>query len=221
MTNDSIEPELCLRVEMPICAFRPYESREYQDTHPVPPPSAVYGMLLSLCGVRREHKDRHVGVRMVLAIESRPERAKVFRKLRRGKDLGDIRPDYQDLLIGLVLWIWLRVGDDAGQPALRDRVLETLRNPRSLDQYGGRFGGLSLGESSYLVNAICISQPDESQTLSFMQPDPSGFYNLPIWIHHAANENVRKRFSIKSMTVGKGLQDCWFAVSREHNAGSS
>ena len=37
---------LTLYVEVPICAFRPHSSREYQDTYPVPPPASVYGLLL-------------------------------------------------------------------------------------------------------------------------------------------------------------------------------
>jgi CRISPR-associated protein Cas5t len=73
---------LCLFVEVPICAFRPYASREYQDTHPVPPPSAVYGMLLSFVGISREEKGRHQGVAMALAVENLPTRSRVFRKLR-------------------------------------------------------------------------------------------------------------------------------------------
>jgi CRISPR-associated protein Cas5t len=90
---------LPIRVEVPVCAFRPYASREYQDTFPVPPPATVYGMLLSLLGVLREEKERHRGTEMALAVAGLPGRSKVFRKLRRGSDLEDTRPDYQDLLM--------------------------------------------------------------------------------------------------------------------------
>jgi CRISPR-associated protein Cas5t len=92
---------LPIRVEVPVCAFRPYTSREYQDTFPMPTPATVYGMLLSVLGVSREPKDRHRGAEMALAVASLPGRAKVFRKLRRGSDLEDTRPDYQDLLMDL------------------------------------------------------------------------------------------------------------------------
>ncbi len=142
---------LRLLVEVPISAFRPYESREYQDTYPVPSPSSVYGMLLSLCGIRRKEIPRHRGAAMLLAVESVPTRCKVFRKLRRGTELGDIRPDYQDLLLGLRLWLWLADGHDAALPKLPVRVIAAIRKPESVD----RFGGLSLGESSYLVDRIC------------------------------------------------------------------
>ncbi|MEM9702748.1 MAG: CRISPR-associated protein Cas5, partial [Planctomycetota bacterium] len=100
MTDETAPDDapLLLRVEVPFCSFRPDASREYQDTHPVPPPATVYGMLLSLVGVPRERKEDHRGVRLALALEGEPERARVFRKLRRGKELVDLRPDYQDLL---------------------------------------------------------------------------------------------------------------------------
>ena len=177
-------------------AFRPYESREYQDTYPVPPPSAVFGMLLSLCGVPREEIPRHRGVAMSLAVEGAPGRCKVFRKLRCGKELDDIRPDYQDLLIGLRLWVWLADGHDAASPTLCVRVANALSNPRSV----ARFGGLSLGESSYLVDSISEKAlpPEE---LVFLVPDDSGFHSLPVWVHHAANTSLRRRFDLREMSV--------------------
>lgn len=198
-----------LRVEVPLCAFRPHESREYQDTHPFPPPSAVYGMLLSLCGIRREHRAQHQGVRMALAIEALPERAKVFRKFRRGKELGDLRPDYQDLLVGLQLWVWLETGTDQGEPPLVDRIVSVLDQPHQVD----RFGGLSLGESSYLVDSISQRKPDEKVSMHFLNPDPAGFYSLPVWIDHSANRNTRKRFNIESLSPMAALKSCWIDIA--------
>lgn len=214
MSNAATEPDLCLRVDVPICAFRPYESREYQDTHPMPPPSAVYGMLLSLCGIRREHRDRHLGVRIAFAIESVPERAKVFRKLRRGKGLDDLRPDYQDLLIGLKLQVWLQSGSDRAEPSLVERVMAALDRPQTVD----RFGGLSLGESSYLVDSIEYQEPQGEQMLYFLKPDPAGFYSLPVWIDHAANTHLRKRFSIEPMQVSSAVDNCWITIENGRTA---
>ncbi len=83
-----------IRIEVPICAFRPYASREYQDTFPVPTPATIYGMLLSLVGeppipstgnrVAHEAKEKHRGAEMAFGIARLPARSKVFRKLRRG-----------------------------------------------------------------------------------------------------------------------------------------
>lgn len=198
-----------LRVEVPICAFRPHESREYQDTHPFPPPSAVYGMLLSLCGIRREDKALHQGVRMVLAVESLPERAKVFRKFRRGKELSDLRPDYQDLLIGLELWVWLKTGADHGRPPLVKRVVAALDQPQQLN----RFGGMSLGESSYLVDSITQREPTDEHVMHFLTPDAAGFYDFPIWVDHERSHNHRQRFNLAAMTVRDGIRRCWIEIA--------
>jgi CRISPR-associated protein Cas5t len=198
---------LCLFVDVPICAFRPYESREYQDTHPCPPPSSVYGMLLSLCGVPREEKAKHYGAAIALALQSSPGRSKVFRKLRRGKELGDLRPDYQDILIGLRLWIWLTAGHDEAVPPLSACVANALDHPKTVN----RSGGLSLGESSYLVDSIVLNR-DPPNELLFLKPDPEGFYNLPVWVDHAANTNIRRRFNLETLPVAEGLRACWFHI---------
>lgn len=203
-----MKPPLCLFVEVPICAFRPYASREYQDTYAAPPPSAVYGMLLSLVGVPREQKGRHRGVAMALAIESTPTRSRVFRKLRRGENglILKFRPDYQDLLIGLRLWVWLATGGDKAAPDLPSLVAAALQDPSGIT----RFGGLSLGESSYLVDSISRNKTPPAE-LIFVQPDPRGFHHLTTWVDHEdASGSRSERFSLtpaKTLTV---LQDCFF-----------
>lgn len=201
---------ICLSVEVPICAFRPYASREYQDTYPVPTPASVYGLLLSLLGVRREDKTRHRGVELALAIESLPERSKVFRKLRRGADLEDIRPDYQDLLTDLHLWVWVKSGRDASKPNLVE-----LLNQAFNTRFAGieRAGGVSLGESSYLVNAV--SRASHPQQLHFLLPDPRGFYSLPTWVDHTVAKNtVLCRFKIEEdpSDVSVSLPQAWFDI---------
>ena len=197
-----------IRVDVPVCAFRPYTSREYQDTFPFPAPSAVYGMLLSLIGVKREDKERHRGAEMSLALRRLPSVAKVFRKLRRGKNLEDTRPDYQDLLMDVQLWIWLRQGSDASDPKLCDRVLEGLANPARIM----RSGGLSLGESSYLVDSIkCDPHPPER--LHFLVPDTSGFYSMPVWVDHVDFRNtVAGRFRISEELIANGLEHGWIRI---------
>lgn len=203
---------LCLFIEVPICAFRPYESREYQDTYPVPPPSAVYGMLLSLVGVPREEKARHRGVAMTIALESLPGRSRVFRKLRRdsqfkpgGQRLGkDLRPDYQDLLIDVALWAWIADGEDRASPTLAVRARQALAAPSSVQ----RFGGLSLGESSYLVNSIRVAGTP-TRELIFLRPEISGFEHLPTWVDHDdATRSVRRRFDLAPLVPADGVTSC-------------
>jgi CRISPR-associated protein Cas5t len=209
--------DVCLYVEVPFCAFRPYASREYQDTYPVPPPSAVYGMLLSLVGIQRAEKATHCGIGMALAVEQLPAQAKVFRKLRRvpqdlkkrrENELAHTRPDYQDLLLDLRLWIWLRRGRDAAPIPLIDKVVQVLSTPASIT----RSGGLSLGESSYLVDTITVREPPEREGI-FLQPDAQGFHSLPIWIDHQDPRKTRlHRFTLVSRPLRNKPEGGWVEI---------
>jgi CRISPR-associated protein Cas5t len=199
---------ISIHVEVPFCAFRPYVSREYQDTYPIPPPSAVYGMLLSLVGVQREHKGLHRGAAIALAVDKLPQQATVLRKLRRGKTLQETRPDYQDLLIDLNLWVWLRRGRESGSPTLAEKVLEAVSNPISIT----RFGGLSLGESSYLVNTIARREPPDQDGI-FLQPDTKGFYSMPVWVDHEDAMKTRSmRFALVPRPLQSGAEGCWVEI---------
>jgi CRISPR-associated protein Cas5t len=166
-------------------------------------------MLLSLLGVPREDKSLHRGAEMALAVSSLPERAKVFRKLRRGSDLEKTRPDYQDVLMDLTLWIWLRKGEDTANPPLVERIPAALAHPETFV----RFGGLSLGESSYLVDTLQIV-PEVRQPLIFLQRNDAGFYNLPVWVDHVEMAKTRcKRFQLSElMPVSDGLQSAWCQI---------
>lgn len=207
-----------IRVEVPVCAFRPYASREYQDTLPVPPPATVYGMLLSLLGVPREEKACHRGTEMALAVAELPgRRSRVFRKLRRG-DLEDIRPDYQDLLLDLTLWVWLRQGTDTGDPPLCERVPAALADPASINK---REGGLSLGESSYLVDVI-RPDPAPPEQMIFLMPDRHGFYSLPVWVEHTDRSKTRlERFRLsEAVRISDGLGRAWTHIGGEQISSS-
>ncbi len=212
MSTTGPADELCLRVEVPVCAFRPYASREYQDTHPIPTPSAVYGMLLSLVGVKRENKHQHRGANLALAIDRLPGRSKVFRKLRRGNgQAGEkgCRPDYQDLLLDLGLWVWVAKGKETTDPCLAERVRTGLAKPATIT----RSGGLSLGESSYLVDVVKVAQPPESAL--FIVPHPKGFYSLPTWVDHDNHtKTVLNRFHVGSILepVEARLPSAWFII---------
>jgi CRISPR-associated protein Cas5t len=166
-------------------------------------------MLLSLLGVPREEKARHRGAEMALAVSAIPGRAKVFRKLRRGADLENTRPDYQDLLMDLTLWIWLRAGGDAASPPLAERVPSALSRPETI----ARFGGLSLGESSYLVDVVTIDNTPPDR-LIFLVPDSGGFYSFPTWVDHAERKNtVLSRFRLSDLTaIETGLPLAWLRI---------
>src|SRR5438094_231737 len=119
---------VALYVSVPIASFRVPQAREYFETLPCPPPSTVYGMLLSLVG--EPDRLRHIGAEIAIAVLSRPERSVVLRTLWRvktkkhGPGIGENkRPDFQELLSGVQLAIWVRPGsEEALAPHLADRV---------------------------------------------------------------------------------------------------
>ena len=185
---------------MTIFTFRPSWSREYQDTYPFPPPATVYGMILSLIGIEWHDKSKFAGMCMAIAMQGEPDISLVFRKFRRvpqskknADPLTERRPDYQDLLIGLKLWLW--ISDGNAEISIVERVRAILTKPYG--QTVSRYGGLSLGESSHLVNEISIRTPSGSGR--FLCRDNRGYYHLPVWVHHPrSGEGKTKlaRFSI-------------------------
>lgn len=191
---------LPLYCHVPVCSFRPRWAREYQESHELPPPSTVYGMLLSLIGVPWDQKDMFQGIRMALAIESEPERARVLRKFRRvprsksGADaLAARRPDHQELLLWLSLWIWLQDGESDG--SLIGEVRRALGEEAHRIQ---RHSALSLGESSHLVDELSIREPNCEGR--FLQADKDGRLVLPVWVAHQRSPEQETRIEHFELT---------------------
>jgi len=184
-------------VEVPIACFRQSQAREYAETYPLPPPSTVYGMLLSLVGEMDRH--RHCGARVALGLLSQPEKSTVVRTFRRfkSKDLADprnARPDYQELLTGLSLCVWVASETEKRSPTLNDRLADALANPAAVD----RFGGLCLGESRDLVDAISLLDRPLGQGVRWLMQDPDGWLSLPYWVDHVGSQETRwLRYSLQ------------------------
>ena len=184
-----MEP-LCLFVDVPMASFRPMWSREYQETYPAPPPSTIYGMLLSLVGTDREQKNDYAGVKLAVALKDQPEIGRIFRKFRRvaqskknADPLTDRRPDYQELVLWLKFWLWVD-GSEAKNP-LTERICEAL--DREQRKTITRHGALCLGESSHMVNeikfAVGDAAPEENEG-RFLVRDKTGFLTMPVWTDH-------------------------------------
>ena len=294
---------LVIRVDVPMTGLRPMWAREYQETYPAPPPSTIYGMLLSLVGVERENKKRHAGLRIAIAMAEntedsfwqRREKGRIFRKFRRvaqatddpssllskeikkkifhgsgilekarktlpeeiddesinswKKDiesqikdfrnkfwktandveakerfaefieeclrkiagffsdnfpafdknkrqdaldevrqaalskkivdpLANRRPDYQELLLGLVFWLW--IDDSQANHPLCGEIRKAL-DPEKRDEIV-RHGALCLGESSHMVNEITKDRPRGRGR--FIAPCERGFLSMPVWTDH-------------------------------------
>src|SRR5437588_1686897 len=143
---------LGVRVTVPIACFRKGLAREYLETEPLPPPATCYGFLLSLVG--ETDRRRHIGCRVAPVLLSKPPMSVVLRTVWRVKHVplgssGNTRPDYQQLLTGVELLVWLDSTAEPGPvPTLEARVSDALTNPANVS----RFGGLSMGESTHLVD---------------------------------------------------------------------
>lgn len=182
---------LALRVEVPIACFRQSRTREYAETYPVPPPSTVYGMLLSMVGEQDRYK--HCGVKLALALLFKPEKSTVIRTFRRFKkkdihDPSNARPDYQELLTDIQFVVWVAAGTDSSQPTLPERLKMAFDNPASIN----RFGGLCLGESRDLVNSIQLFKEEAQQkSLQWLEQNEDGSLTLPYWVDHVGSRGTR------------------------------
>lgn len=184
-----------VRLTVPVACFRKGYAREYLETHLFPPPATCYGFLLSLVG--ECDRKRHIGCRVTAALISTPVKSVVLRKVWRVKNprpeaRENIRPDYQELLSNLELILWLdSAEEDQNRLTLEERVSSTLEYP----EHTHRFGGLSLGESTHLVNDVTIINDlskltgDLESTVFIL--DARGEQTLPVWVDHVQSVNTR------------------------------
>lgn len=186
-------------VTVPVACFRKGLAREYLETELLPPPATCYGFLLSLVG--ETQRQRHSGCRLAPARLNRPAQSVVLRTVWRVKKTplgtpGNTRPDYQQLLTGIELVIWLDSGSEPADrgASLEYRVREALLHPETVS----RFGGLSLGESTHLVDEVCLF---DEQTRARVQhrdglaevflTDERGRLTLPVWVDHVGSAGTR------------------------------
>ncbi len=186
-----------LYVTVPVACFRRGLAREYLETEPLPPPATCYGFLLSLVG--ETHRDRHIGCRVAPGLLGQPTQSTVLRTVWRVKKTplgssGNTRPDYQQLLTGVQAIIWLDSTDESSENGTRleERVVVALQSPQAIS----RFGGLSLGESTHLVDELrLVDDPirarlQETRPRSFLL-HPTGRMTLPVWVDHVGSAGTR------------------------------
>ena len=181
-------------VTVPIACFRKGLAREYLETELLPPPATCYGFLLSLVG----ETDRlaHVGCRVASVLLNKPLTSVVLRTVWRVKkkmvplgSSGNARPDYQQLLTDVRLVVWV---DSSGEAAgrLEDRVRTALTSPVSIT----RFGGLSLGESTHVVDEVCLLDRVKDRLpksgRAFLVAS-KGRLTLPVWVDHVGSAGTR------------------------------
>lgn len=208
-----------LYVSVPIACFRVPRAREYFETFPCPPPATVYGMLLSMIG--EVNRRVHEGTEIAIALLSEPGYSVVLRTVWRVKDrkegpgLGNNRrPDYQELLTDTRLAVWIREGDKENAPkSLTARVTQAMNAPDTIS----RFGGLSLGESTHLIDEI-KSLKDESIRGRLLLADEEGDLSLPIWPDHVGSSTrwgqyrLSNQIAIDSASLDQ--QSAWTVIER-------
>lgn len=204
---------IILKVDVPIASFPTSRSREYRQTYLLPPPSTVYGMLLSLVGETDRYK--HCGVKVAIALLSEPAKSVTLRTMRRFKRKKldykeNTRPDFQEILTGIELMVWLDKGEDKAKPALCDRITEAFANPASVN----RFGALCLGESRDLVNSIdLVTEIDSNLTLNYLLQDEYGDLSLPYWVDYIGSQNTRwLRYSLEMLSAIVPPDSAWTIV---------
>lgn len=179
---------------MPIACWRIGAAREYLETYVLPPPATCYGAMLSLVG--EEDRHRHRGCRMTAGIiAAEPTTAVVLRSLWHVKStrtpLGNdenARPDFQQLRLRNDLIVWLDSSEEEAEQTLEHRVKAAFANPGAIN----RFGALSLGESTHLVNDIWLlidpSPPAPCRTFLL---DAAGTVTMPTWVDHVSSTGTR------------------------------
>lgn len=186
------DKDISLLVTVPVCSFRKGYAREYLETEDIPPPSTIYGFLLSLAG--EEIRDKYLGTNIAYAILREPEKSVVIRTTWRMKirtlptGIGNNRsPDFQEILTGLQLAVWIQNGP------LAERISIVRSAPWKIDRYGG----LCLGESRDLVNDVQWFPKWTRDDALWVVPDPDGDLPLPIWVDHVGAKNtVWKQFCL-------------------------
>lgn len=110
---------------------------------------------------------------------------------------SNTRPDYQQLLTGdglgpdrfLQLVLWLDSAGERNDDTLEDRV-RTALDPERRHRIR-RFGGLSLGESTHLVDEVCPFPPDPQRTGRVFLLKEDGRMTLPVWVDHVGSADTR------------------------------
>jgi CRISPR-associated protein Cas5t len=104
------------------------------------------------------------------------------------------RPDYQQLLTGVEALIWCDSVDELREngATLEERVATAMQTPHRVC----RFGGLSLGESTHLVDEVCLiddrtrARLQQGKVRSFLL-HPTGRMTLPVWVDHVGSAGTR------------------------------
>ncbi len=212
-----------LYVSVPLACFRVPRAREYFETFPCPPPSTVYGMLLSMVGEINRRKNE--GAEIAIAMLSEPVYSEVLRTVWRVKNKNDglglgnnRRPDFQELLTDIRFAVWVRKGmSESSENPLVNRLQTALDQPSSVS----RFGSLALGESTHLVDEVTfLSKQDDKLNCQgkpgrLLIAEDEGNLSLPIWPDHVGSATTWRQYRLVDFNFTQELPEkSWTAIKR-------
>lgn len=186
-----------LYVTVPIACFRKGMAREYLETEVIPPPSTCYGFLLSLVG--ETDRTRHEGVRITCGVIGQPSRSVVLRTIWRVKSKplgssGNTRPDYQQLLTNLRIVLWVESQMERSSMESLELRVAKMFDPL-LRSKVNRFGGLSLGESTHLVDEVVpvsvMKRRQVNEGITLFVLSEKGRVTMPVWVDHVGSAGTR------------------------------
>jgi len=96
-------------------------------------------------------------------------------------------PAQQEILTGVRVVIWLASDEEQRKDvSLEERTLEALSRPERV----ARFGGLSLGESTHLVDEIKVFDGDSRRSAAIFLLADYGQLTLPVWVDHVGSKGT-------------------------------
>lgn len=203
---------MLLYLDCPCTSFPRSFARDYKETYRYPPPSTIYGLLLSLVG--EVDRMAHVGVKIAIGIiGDDPPISRIVRKQRHHKfgvkHLGTYptsqfsKPNHHELLTDLQVAIQIDSSEELAAVKLIDRVAIALSTPEQIT----RFGGLSLGESWALVNGARLYRETDG-LIRWLVKDNRGLIALPVWIDRTTSQGTFQRFSLSDELT----EDCFVSI---------
>lgn len=204
-----------LYIDCPCTSFPRSFARDYKETYLYPPPSTVYGCLLSLVG--ETDLQAHLGVKLAIGIGAEDiQVSRILRKQRHHKfsrahqgvypSPQFSKPNFQEVVTDLKVIVRLDSSAETSAVTLADRVAIALSTPERIS----RFGALSLGESWAMVNGI-RSYRDTDGPVQWLIQDSRGLIALPIWIDRQTTRGTFQRFSLGDIGADF-LPESWITI---------
>ncbi|MCG9890804.1 MAG: CRISPR-associated protein Cas5 [Thermosynechococcaceae cyanobacterium MS004] len=205
---------MLLYLDCPCTSFPRSFARDFKETYRYPPPSTVYGLLLSLTG--EADMQAHLGVKLAIGIiGDDPPISRIVRKQRHHKfsknHLGTYpssqfsKPNHHELLTDIQIAIDVSSSEEVTTVKLEERIAIALSTPSQIT----RFGGLSLGESWAMVNGVRAYRETDG-AIRWLMKDNRGLIGLPVWINRETTQGTFQRFS---WSEGGFSDDCWVKIS--------